>query len=114
MEKDPMVHIGENIDEEHHLAETSQLLDQVLILLRNSVNNYTYDRRFNILMAFVNSKKKIETMIKENSQDFIDDSNSNMLVGPKFRETVAKSLSLILWGTEPATTIVKITCIERC
>ena len=33
-------------------------------------------------------------MIKENSQVFIDESNSNMLFGVKFEKPVAKSLSL--------------------
>ena len=44
-------------------------------------------------MAFVHNKKKVETIIKENSQAFIDESNLNMLYDPKFEIVVAKSLS---------------------
>ena len=43
------------------------------------MNTYSYVRGFNILMVFVKHKKKVETMIKENPQAFIDESNSNML-----------------------------------
>ena len=44
-------------------------------------------------MKFVNDKKNVEKIIKENSNVFIDESNSNMLFGLKFEEIVAKSLS---------------------
>ena len=71
----------ENLNEEHPLHEISRLLDQVLIFLGQSVNTCTYVRQFNILMASVNDKKKVEKMIKENSHVFIDESNSNMLFG---------------------------------
>ena len=72
--------MGGNLSEEHPLAgsELSQLLDQVLILLGESVNTCSYVRGFNILMISVNDKKKVK-MIKQNSQAFIDESNSNML-----------------------------------
>ena len=74
---------------EHPLDEISQILDQVLIFLGQSVNTCTYFCRFNILMAFVNDKKKVEKMIKENSHVFIYESNSNMLVVIKFGNTAA-------------------------
>ena len=68
------------------------LSNLIKIILGQSVNTCTYVHRYNILMAFVNGKKKVETMIKENSQSFIDKWNKKMLFGPKFEETVAKSL----------------------
>ena len=92
MEKESMVVSGENLNEEHPSAEISRLLDQGLILLEQSVNNCTYIRRFNIIMALLNDKKKVETVIKENSLAFIDKSISNALFGLKYEETVAKSL----------------------
>ena len=47
--------------------------------------------KFNILIAFLSDKKKVETLIEENSQTFIYHSNSNMLFGPKFKITESKS-----------------------
>ena len=44
-------------------------------------------------MAFANHDKKLERMINEKSHTLIDKSNSNLLFGLKFEETVAKSLS---------------------
>ena len=92
-EKEAMEESGESLDSQHPLTELSHLLDQVLILLGQSVNSCTYTRRFNILMAFINDKKRVEVMMKENADAFIDESNANMLFGPKFEETVAKSLT---------------------
>ena len=68
MEKESMGDSGEYLNEEHILPEISQLLDQVLILLCESVNTCTYVRGLKILMAFVSDKKKFKTTIKENSQ----------------------------------------------
>ena len=67
MEKGSMVVSGENLNEEYPSAEITRLLDQGLILLEQSVNICTYIRRLNIIMALVNDKKKVETVIKENS-----------------------------------------------
>ena len=41
-------------------------------------------------MKFANNKKVVKTMIKDNSQAFIKESNSNMLFDSKFQGTVAK------------------------
>lgn len=46
-----------------------------------------------MLMSFVNDKKKVESvMIKQNTEAFNDKSNTNMLIGPKLGETMAKIL----------------------
>ena len=45
------------------LADISQLLDKVLILLGQSVNTCKYVQRFDILMTLVNDKKEVETLI---------------------------------------------------
>ena len=93
MEKESMEDSWENLTEEHSFAAISQLLDQALILLRQSAKTCTYVHRFNRLMTFANDKKNIKTRIRENSEALIDESNSNMLFDPTFEETVAKSLS---------------------
>ena len=57
MEKESMKDSGENLNEEYPLNEISQLVDQVLVLLGQSMSTCTYVRRFIILMVCVNGKK---------------------------------------------------------
>ena len=69
-------------------------LDQAILPLGLSMNTYSYISRFNISMSFVNDKRKVESMIKKNANNFNEKLNTNMLFGPTFEETSTKSLSL--------------------
>ena len=55
------------------------------------MNSCSYIRRFNALMSFVEYKKRVESMLKENVTGISD--AENMLLGPKYEELMAKSLS---------------------
>ena len=72
------------------LFEMSKLFDQVILLLRQTMNSYSYIRRFNVLMSFVGDKKIVEYMLKDNSIAF--SVTGNMLLESKYEKLVAKSL----------------------
>ena len=55
------------------------------------MNLCSYIRHFNVLMSFVESKKGVESMLKDNATAFSEP--ENMLFGPKYKELIAKSLS---------------------
>ena len=55
------------------------------------MNLCSYIRRFNVLMFFAGDKKRVESMLKDNATRFSD--AGNMLLGSKYDELVAKSLS---------------------
>ena len=55
------------------------------------MNSSSYIRRFNVLMAFVGDKKKVESMLKASATAFSE--AENMLLGSRYVELVAKSLS---------------------
>ena len=67
-------------------------MNKVILLLDQAVNRCAYIRRFNVLMLFMNDKKKAEMMLKENAGGFRD--NEKMLFESKFEQVVAKSLTL--------------------
>ena len=69
-------------------------LDQAILPLGLSMNTYSYISRSNISMSFVNDKRRVESMIKKNVNNFNEKLNTNILFGPKFEETSTKSLSL--------------------
>ena len=80
-----------NPEEENPLITISYLMDQVVLFLGQAVNTRAHIRRFNILMSFISDKKKVEMLLKENTEAFRD--NEKTLLGPKFGEAVAKSLA---------------------
>ena len=45
----------------------------------------------NILMSFLNDKKKVEIMLKKNAE--VTQEQWKMLLGPRFKEVLAKSLT---------------------
>ena len=57
-EKKPLDQSHENPWDAHPLMLISRSLDQAALLLGQSMNTCSYIRRFNILMYFVNDKKK--------------------------------------------------------
>ena len=73
------------------LLEISKLFDQVILLLVQTMDSCFYVRRFNVLMAFAGDKKRVESMLKDNTA--ASPEAKNMLFGPKYEELVAKSLS---------------------
>ena len=80
-----------NSEEENPLITISYLMDQVVLFLGQAVHPHADIRRFNILMSFISDKKKVEMLLKENTEAFRD--NEKALLGPKFEEVVAKSLA---------------------
>ena len=80
-----------NPEEQNPLITISYLMDQVVLFLCQAVNTRAHIRRFNILMSFISDKKKVEMLLKENTEAFRD--NEKTLLGPKFEEVVAKSLA---------------------
>ena len=72
------------------LFEMSKLFDQVILLLRQTMNSFSYIRRFNILMSYVGDNKIVEYMLKDNSTAF--SVTGNMLLESKYEKLVAKSL----------------------
>ena len=59
--------------------EIFQLLDQFLIILEKSVSIFTNVCWFSISVKFANNKKVRKTILKDSSQAFIEESDSNML-----------------------------------
>ena len=59
--------------------EIFQLLDQFLIILEKSVSIFTNVCWFSILVKVANNKKVRKTILKDSSQAFIEESDSNML-----------------------------------
>ena len=57
MEKESMEECLESLYIEHYFDEKYHLLDQLLILLGESVNTCAYTKSLNILMDFVIDKK---------------------------------------------------------
>ena len=76
--------------ETNFLFEMSKLFDQVILLLRQTMNSFSYIRRFNILMSYVGDNKIVEYMLKDNSTAF--SVTGNMLLESKYEKLVAKSL----------------------
>ena len=73
--------------------EIFQLLDQFLIILEKSVSIFTNVCWFSILVKFANNKKVRKTILKDSSQAFTEESDSNMLFDSQIEGTVAKLLS---------------------
>ena len=69
----------------------SKLFYHVILLFGQAMNSRSYIRRFNILRSFVGDKKRVESMLKDNSKALSD--AENMLFGSKYEELVVKSLS---------------------
>ena len=90
MEAERNVSIADG-EENNMLMEISNLFDQVILLLGQAMNSCAYIRRFNILMAFLGDKKKVDNMLKDNASAFTD--TNDLLFGPKYEELVAKTLS---------------------
>ena len=68
--------------ETNPLFEMSKLFDQVIFLLRQATNSCSYIRRFNCLTSFVWGKKRIESMLKDNTTAFSE--ARNMLFRRKY------------------------------
>ena len=69
----------------------SKLFYHVILLFGQAMNSRSYIRRFNIPTSFVGDKKRVESMLKDNSTALSD--AENMLFGSKYEELVVKSLS---------------------
>ena len=77
--------------ETNPLFEILKLFYKVILLLGQAMDSCSYIKRFNVLMAFVGDKKRVESMFKDNATAF---SNAeSMLLWPKDEELVVKSLS---------------------
>ena len=90
MEVEKEFYVGDE-RETNPLFEMPKLFNQVILLFGQPVNSSSYIRRFNVLMAFVGDKKKVESMLKASATAFSE--AENMLLGPRYVELVAKSLS---------------------
>ena len=73
------------------LLEISKLFDQVILLLGQAMNSCSYIRHFNFLMSFVGDKKRIDSMLKDNTTAFSE--AENMLFGSKYEELMLKTLN---------------------
>ena len=90
MEVEKEFYVGDE-RETNPLFEMPKLFNQVILLFGQPVNSSSYIRRFNVLMAFVGDKKKVESMLKASATAFSE--AENMLLGSRYVELVAKSLS---------------------
>ena len=70
--------------ETNPLFEMSKHFDQIILFLGQAMNSCSYIRHFNVLMSFVGDKKRVESMLKDNTTAISD--AGNMLFGSKYED----------------------------
>ena len=80
-------------EEEDELEEPCRLFDQGIILLAQTFNNISYQRRLNLLSKLISSQTAVKEILKTQSET-LDNPVNPALFGPSFDETLAKDVTV--------------------
>uniref|UniRef100_A0A7M5V9S0 Uncharacterized protein n=2 Tax=Clytia hemisphaerica TaxID=252671 RepID=A0A7M5V9S0_9CNID len=79
--------------EEDDYEEPCRLFDKGIILLAQTFNNISYQRRLALLSKLISSQPAVKEILKTQSET-LDNPGNSSLFGPSFDETLAKDISV--------------------